>query len=326
MKKFVKKITVLMVLVSILTGSVNYMYICHSSNFGTMGDYKNDSAYIVDVPEKIEICNFGNSHGYYGFNYEDYSDDYNCFNFSLPSQSMSYNYRILENYQDNISQNAIVFICISYTSFFGGAEIDSSDFESKNKRYYHFLDRKYIKEYDVTTNLLLNYFPALCTDIVDIIKTILDLKRNEDVWNRETSKEEAMEHGFKRYEGHVASAVDEDGNRIFNKEEIQSAYDMIDLCKEIGAIPILIITPYLSEYTEAVFENDSKFYDDFYGVMEKIQKDTGVKCYDYQFDARFASNYSWFINTDHLNREGARNFVDILMQEVVSGKRCHFFN
>ena len=67
-----------------------------------MGHLKNDKVYIKNVPDKIEICNVGNSHGYYGFNYEEYENKNVCFNFSLPSQSMSYNYLILENYKVNI--------------------------------------------------------------------------------------------------------------------------------------------------------------------------------------------------------------------------------
>lgn len=38
---------------------------------------------------------------------------------------------------------------------------------------------------------------------------------------------------------------------------------------------------------------------------------------DYAFDERFMNNYKWFMNADHLNKEGARQFVNILMDEVV---------
>ena len=84
MKKFIKNVLILTVIVSFITGGINYAYMHHSINYGTMGKCRNDSAYIVNVPEKIQICNFGNSHGYYGFNYDAYCDDFTCFNFSLP--------------------------------------------------------------------------------------------------------------------------------------------------------------------------------------------------------------------------------------------------
>lgn len=283
----------------------------HSINYGTMGEHKNDFAYITDVPEKIQICNFGNSHGYYGFNYDAYSDEFVCFNFSLPSQTMSYNYNILQNYQENIELGAVVFICVSYNSFFGTDETESEDFLSKNNRYYHFLDKQYIKQYNAKTNIFVNYLPALSTNITDLFKTTL----GKDFWQGVTSAESALKHGSRIYQSHVAKNVDNDGNRIINENEIAAVYEMINLCKNIEATPILITTPYLSEYTEPVLKNDPGFYNDFYEILENIITDTGIEYWDYQFDNRFTSSYSFFFNSDHLNRYGAKEFTEILMNK-----------
>lgn len=320
MKKFIKNVLILTVIISFITGGINYAYMHHSINYGTMGECRNDAAYIVNVPDKIQICNFGNSHGYYGFNYDAYCDDFICFNFSLPSQTMSYNYRILQNFQENIETDAVVFICISYTSFFGMDETESEDFLSKNKRYYHFLDKQYIKEYDARTNLFVNYFPALSTDAMDLFKTTIGINQVKDYWQSTTSGDAALSHGLRRYESHVACNVDYNGKRIINEDEISALYEMIYLCKTIGATPILITTPYLSEYTDPVLESDPGFYDDFYEIIGTIINETDVEYFDYQFDDRFSSNYSYFFNSDHLNKEGAKKFTDILMQEIVYGK------
>lgn len=317
MKKFIYNVVILTVILSSITLLVNYVYINRSTNWGTIGECKNDTVYIANVPEKIEICNFGNSHGYYGFDYTDYTDSSVCFNFSLPSQSMSYNYRILENYQDSIAPGAVIFICISHNTFFCREETSEADFASKNKRYYHFLDKQYIKEYDFKTDIFVNYLPALSTNPSDLIQTALGLAAPIDYWKDTTSKEYADIHGPSRYELLAEGTVNDDGSRRFNKEEIKAAYDMIALCRKLGATPILITTPFLSQYTKPILENNPTFYDDFYGVIEEIQKTTDVDYYDYQFDARFAFNYDYFFNTDHLNRAGAKKFTEILMQEII---------
>ncbi len=73
----------------------------------------------------------------------------------------------------------------------------------------------------------------------------------------------------------------------------------------------------MAEYIETVRKNDPNFYGDFYSVVNQVVDDTGVAYYDYAFDERFSSNYSWFMNSDHLNKEGAKQFVNILMKEII---------
>lgn len=319
MKKFIFNIAAYLTVLIIITLVVNAVYINRTNNYGTMGEQKNDSAYVLDVPEEIEICNFGNSHGYYGFNYSDLSCKYTCFNFALPSQTISYDFKILQNYKDRIAHRAYVFICISYTTFFGEPEIEEVNFESKNKRYYHFLQDEYIKEYNRTTDLYVNYFPALATTPSDLVLTILKgPSRNVDMWDSETSAKAAKEHAPGRFNSHIATCVDENGKRIYNEEEIKALYDMIELCREVGAIPVLIITPYLSEYTDQVWEKDSEFYEDLYGIIQEVVEKEKVEFYDYSMDERFCNDYSLFFNTDHMNRVGAKKFVDILGTEVIT--------
>ena len=55
-------------------------------------------------------------------------------------------------------------------------------------------------------------------------------------------------------------------------------------------------------------------------MIAKIQEDTGVEYYDYSCDERFADNYSMFMNSDHLNKYGAREFTKIVMEEVVGDR------
>lgn len=320
MKKLVKNFTILVGILAVLVSAINRLYIHNTVNCGTMSKCKNDKAYIENVPEGIDICNFGDSQGYYGFNYDDYIDDYTCFNFSLPSQSMTYNYRILKNYQNNIKSDATVYINISYVSCWGRREESASDFQSKNQRYYRFLQKEYIKGYDAGTDFLVNYLPALAVSPQTLIRTVTNMEGGGggvNTWDHVTCETNAITHGMARYRSHVAGNVNEDGTRIINKEEISAVYDMIELCRKIGAEPVLITTPYLAEYIEAVKKNDPKFYDDYYGVINDIVKNTDVRYYDYQCDDRFVSRYDLFFNTDHLNRDGAKKFTSVLLQETL---------
>jgi hypothetical protein len=316
MKKFLKNIIIYLLVLALIISAVNGLYLYRrSQDAGTMGLKRNNNAIIKDVPETIEICNFGNSHGYCGFDYEDYEDEYSCFNFSLPSQSLSYDYNILQNYKGNIESGAIVFICVSYNSLYGEPETESEAFQSKNQRYYKFLSPEYIKEYDKATDIYINYAPVLYLNSVKIIKGIIG---TNNFWFRTTTAEEAENYAEERYQEHVATNMDESGNMLVNQEELEALYDIISLCREIGARPILLTVPYLHEYYQCIEENAPQFFEEFYQEIEQVCENTGVEYFDYSRDERFADAYDLFLNIDHMNRDGARKFTGILFNDIVA--------
>lgn len=101
---------------------------------------------------------------------------------------------------------------------------------------------------------------------------------------------------------------------MFNEEEIDALYNMINLCNQIDATPILITTPFLSEYKNYASEKDPNLLRDFYGIISNVQQKTGVKYIDYSNDDRFTNKYNLFFNTDHLNRYGAKKFTKVLLE------------
>lgn len=276
------------------------------------------------VPNSIDICNYGSSHGLYGFNYEDVENKgYSCFNFALVSQYITYDYRIAIQYENRIHDGTIVFIPISYFSFFGKGEEAETDFDSKNKRYYTFLTPKLIKQYDFKTDIYTHYIPVLGTDTTVLANTFMGKgatsEDNDYNWMLVATNIDVNKNAEAECRRHIIkNKIDDSGNRIFNSNELDALYSLIDFCKEKGAIPILITTPYLAEYTNEVKKTAPDFYDEFYSIVNTITKDTKIPYYDYAFDERFSNNYEWFMNTDHLNKEGARQFTNILMDEIIS--------
>lgn len=309
MKKFFIKLFFFITIIVACTVAINVTYIQKDTS-DEDGVKKFQS-----VPENIKICNFGSSHGLYGFNYDNVAD-YTCFNFGLVSQSLSYDYKILYYYQDKISKDAIVFIPISYFSFWHD-EITNDDFFAKNKRYYKFLPPSLIKEYDIKTDFYEHYFPSLIA-YEKLRMVLFSERKNSDISTIETADSINIEaNAMEAYIRHIVKHVDEDGNRIVNQDELDALYYMIDLCKEIGATPILITTPYLSEYTDIIKRNSPDFYTEFYGLLDKIVEEKDVVYFDYAMDKRFSTDYSLFMNADHLNNNGAKKFVGILLEEVM---------
>jgi len=59
-----------------------------------------------------------------------------------------------------------------------------------------------------------------------------------------------------------------------------------------------------------------EFLDRFYGTINRISSDTDVSYYDYSHDKRFSENLTYFSDSDHLNTEGAKYFMEIIANEV----------
>lgn len=311
MRLFLKKVAAFFLVIFIVTLGVNFVYMrLDKSDSGSVNKF--DS-----IPSDIKVCNFGSSHGLYGFNYEDV-EGVECFNFGLSAQYLSYDKRLFEEYKDNIDDGAIVFLPVSYFSLFGKNELTEDVFEEKNRRYYRILPPELIKEYDWETNIYMNYLPSLTAE-TKLFRVLLGrpIDDGSDIWLKTAWEIDVAEDARGAYERHIVTdKFDENGNRIVNEEEVEALVYLIEACKEKGVTPILITTPFLKEYTDAISDNDEEFYSDFYGLVNEIVEQTGVDYYDYAFDERFVENYDWFMNSDHLNKEGARQFVNILMNEV----------
>lgn len=275
-----------------------------------------------DVPKQIDVCNLGASHSMYGFNYEDYEGRLQSANFGLGNQSHVYDYHILQYYSDHLKKGSIIFIVVSYPMIIGKSEYTEYEWMSKNLRYYRFLPPKYIRKFDRKTWLEMKCVPFIHEDnILDLFKSFL--KSSDDKWEQEVKDAKEIENdAHQAYLRHIGvNKSDENGNIIYLQEAIDAIYDMIDLCRKKEAIPILITPPFTDVYMKEVKKYAPDYCNHgFYDVIEKIRQDTGVEYYDYSSDKRFSTSYNMFMNSDHLNKEGARKFTDIVMEEVVGDR------
>ncbi len=268
------------------------------------------------MPDNIEICNFGSSHGLYGYNYVNYNDKYTCFNFGLSSQTLSYDYRLMDYYQNRLSEGCTVFITLSYFSFIGIDETEREYFESLNQRYYKILDKAHIKEYSET---YISRIPCFSVPVNSLISILLGKGNNNKSWYTQTADDIDLATEAKNTaKSHlIVDKLDENGDYIINQEEIDALYSMLRICNENNYKPIFITTPYLSEYTDNCEELAPEGVKLFYQMVDELVKDTGISYYDFSHDKRFSNRHDLFMDDDHLNEAGSLIFTDILMQEVL---------
>ncbi len=318
MKKFLVKILLYILIVAGITFAVNKIYV------EKMFYDSSEVSKFHEVPENIEICNFGSSHGVHSYYYDDLNAEYTCFNFALDSQFLSYDERILEAYKGNLTPNGVAIIDISFFTCWGYPETESDSFESKNKRYYRFLPKPLIKNYDLYTDIIVSKLPSLDVGLSAVASTILKPK-NEITEIKSYPDVEAVVDISKLQEDTSLSCQrhifenkrDVNGELFYNDEEIQALYDIVEICRDINVTPIFVTVPYLREYTETIEREDGDFYDQFYEWIYSTAEDLDVEYYDYSLDERFINDYSLFYNGDHMNSDGARKFTNILYDEVI---------
>lgn len=265
------------------------------------------------VPEQIKFANFGSSHGYYGFCYE--NTDINTFNFALTSQSLIYDRNILDFYQDNIAEGATILIPISFSSFYSD-ELKKADFKSQNARYYTFLDKSHIRKYDAKYGFIEQYCwiltrPNFENLIVGRKELAPMLEYNDSAANM--GNEQLRAEGKEAWKRHWKNVSLHKDYQDREERNIAALVSIIDLCNANGFIPVLITTPFLNDYSRNYSQD---FLDSFYGFMDNFSKEHNIIYLDYAFDERFINSPELFINSDHLNKKGALMFTDIVMKDL----------
>lgn len=319
MKKFCIKIT-------ILVGIVVLLLFVYNSFFTHYVIKTDDSVYSVakyeKVPTEIEVANMGSSHGVHGFNYTHYSDKYNCFNFALLAQMLSYDWRILQYYGEYMNDGSVLIIPVSYFSLYFRDETLLNNFESKNESYYKILPPELVKEYSPTKAILMKYCQSLSYSpdvaLAMILQSGTDNKSNED----NTSSSYSMDHkqfqasARKAYQSHCTENQ-VNGELVVNQEEYDALINMVNYCHDNDIRAILITTPFRYEYNA---EWDNNFYEMFYSDLANIVSETSVEYYDYSHDNRFTNRDDYFDDADHLSDAGALVFTDIVFEEVIKNK------
>lgn len=307
MTKFLQKILLYFGIMLVLILVLNYRY------EQTMPPNYGDKFY--SVPEKIEFFNLGSSHGLCDFCYDNIKEKSQCFNFGMQSQTLSYDYRMLQQYDENLVRGGYGFIVVSYFSLFMKEE-SQDDFLAKNARYYKFMKPEYIKQYNPIIDLCVRYFPVLSSNENPF--SILMKKSNkknqfEMDWQRIVNSDDIKEDAKVAVERHVFSYENE-GKWKVNEEEVNALKDIIIFCQERDIKSIIILPPYTDEYNKNI---PQEFKEYFINILNVVSKEYGVNYCDYTRDERFVKNYECFMNSDHLNRTGAIKFTEILWEEEI---------
>lgn len=284
---------------------LNYLYI-NTNAYRSMDDTDKFS----NVPYNIKVANFGSSHGMYDFRYGNAKDK---FNFALSSQNFYYDYQILKQYGNHLAPGCIVLIPVSYFSYgMGQNELTK---ENMDIRYYRFLNYFSIVNCNLSDLVRHKFFPILSEEKkFEYLKNDKATIKNQwELYEKNKLDNNQLEEtGKLRAEYH--KKINKKENYSYN---IQQLDNMIEYCLNHNFKPILLTTPY-SKYYNQNFNSD--FYNWFYGTTREICNKYKIEYWDYSHDERLTNNIQLFVDTDHLNKNGAALFTNIILDKISKQK------
>lgn len=282
----------------------------------------NDTFFLRNYPNSIELMNLGNSHERLSLYYEP-SFEGVAHNFAADSQSPRYSYYMLEERSHALSPGAVVLIPISFFDFETDfVELYSGGNKAYNTRYYPVMkEKKHIVSYSLEDDLLYHYLPILTAKdnlryIIDDIALPEAHGGSYESVGTESALDEIASNKAKDWELHIM--VDGSNEGLIEettKENMFWFQKTIDYCHENGLTPILISSPVTDGLLKKLPHERIDRFDSNMKIL--LEKNPDILWLDYSRDSRFVDNLGFFEDSDHLNAIGGSLYTRQLLLDLV---------
>jgi hypothetical protein len=281
------------------------------------------------VPYDLEIVGMGSVFGRFAYDFS--ACGKKGFLFAQAPQSLSYDYRILQQYKSHLQKGCIIIITLPVCVFpfvdYKGA--------SYNAKYYWFLDKDHMINYSHFFKFIYTKVPVLAAGY-RILHILKDEPRMHwcEIKNRELTSAQVEESvtyhlaqwkqqfGFKDM---VSAEIREN-----LKESIDTTvgilHDMLDFCVSNDWQPVLVTPPFSSQLNANISEPFAHAY-----LYDNIRRATENKTLylDFRKHPKFQEHTEWFINgASWLSGEGRRYFMELLIRQLKETEfwDCHYPN
>lgn len=304
MKRFFVKCLLLVLILGVVLHMGGWAY-QHTPAYQRleMNDYPWD---YKDMPESVETAIFGASHAVYGFMALTASQE-TAFSFALSAQTPQYDWMLMRQYQDRLSQDALVVLTVSYVSPFWTDT--AQQFQEKQDRYYSILMPWNIVDVDLSKWGLERVSPLLTTGLEEVVTAFREAPPQTPLtnpyWEFSTNGcleadrvPEELEIVYGRHRAMV-EPVFPDVNPVM----WEAYHNMLSLCEERGWKAVLVEPPYTAAYNDCFSQ---EFYDTFHQLLAELSAEFQVPYLDYSHDPQFTGDLSLFVDVDHLNFAGSQ--------------------
>ena len=301
------------------------LVICNKAYKKTNGyknrlDFENSIADPTAVPYDLEVVNTGSVFG--RFAYEYCKLQRKGFNFAMSPQSLAYDFRILKQFKDHMKKGCVVFITLP-VCIFAFVDYDYKKYARYNNKYYSFMDKNNMVNYNPVVKFLYRHIPVLFAK-KEVLCIFKDEERNNpfDIKNgvlsenlAERQAEEQLTIWKKQFD--IADFT----NPVFPesvKDSMQTTtellYEMITFCRDCNWKPVLV-TPPTSKLLRQRFSKE--FLNAFFYEHISQANDTDIPYLNFLDHPSFQEQYDFFINgISFLSRTGRDRFMRLLTTEL----------
>ncbi|WP_227395946.1 hypothetical protein [Jeotgalibacillus aurantiacus] len=295
MQKLILKISAIVTVCVLLFLPINHFV-------GISYDYNINRSIIAfkKDPHPVDIINLGASHAMYGYNFK--STGLEHLDLALPAQTIEYDYKLLKEYGEYVKPNGVILVSISQITF-GSTE------NNYIGNYYKILDRTDIDPFNWIDYYTYLYLPGANTGrFLSAVAGRLKQFRWDDHQPWANGGDNYSMRKFQKVENEYQVAVD--NNTI--RENMAYLKAIIDHCNDNGYPVVLTMEPVHQSYAAYFDEN----------VMNELvfqhldELDLDVPMLNYMNDKRFSDHQEYFIDPDHLNKEGRKVYSEIVYKDL----------
>ena len=316
MKKFLLKAGIATAILALLLVFYNCLYVNtdYYKNLNDMGKFR-------DVPEHIDVVNFGASHSEGAFDWSAYTT-FQGVNMALGAQTIVGDEALFDYYSDRLDDNSVVILELMFKSLYE-EEPEETPTPASVTRYYQLLPRKYMIHWNFADALQYRYLPVLGNRQNALGAILEEWNGTEDAEQLSSEPETLSGTPTQILTGWSKEDMEKEGARrasvfmeLSGEQEHGAQYEaltgIIEKCQANNIQVILVTVPTLPCFYESFNE---AFLSRFYADVAEICEEYNLSYFDYTGDERFLTDYRWYRDTDHLNRYGAKVFTEQFLKD-----------
>ena len=250
---------------------------------------------IREMGKGLEVINVGSTAAVYSFDYSLLGKE--GANLAMTPQPLLYDYRLLQQYIDNLRPCGNIFICLCQFTFL----VESYEHPAAHLKYYDCLDKEKISGYSSLRRFLWEHMPVAV--MPSLLKSWIREKKKRTEECIDAPAENwmqgwAQEFGWKE-EYQLTGKQKETAGRVY-----QILLEMTKFCKEQGKRPTVILMPFSEKMHQEIPEKLLR--ECFWNYIDNY-KNNGGEVLDLLSDKELRKP-EYYCQSLILNKEGKRVF------------------
>lgn len=306
MRRFIIK-TIFFLIPILIVASLMEMLLRNIPN-----DYLYKKEYLNEHSSEIETLILGSSHSFYGFDPVFFSSK--AFNASNISQSLDFDYKILQKYQTDLGNLQTVVIPISYFTLYARLEIGSESWRIKNYVIYSGMSvaNSVVDYFEVLSNKPKVNLQRLYSYYISGRQNLTCTKLGWGTSYKSEDSKDLVETGKTAAKRHTVEDIySEKYSNIFNHNKLL-LNSIVKWCKKRNMKVLLITPPAFGTYRRNInmeqYNTTIKTAND---IASKYDNCIYVNLFD---DMNFSAKY--FYDADHLSEIGAEKLSKQIDEKI----------